>query len=127
MDVMIKKIEVTEHIDLLLYEGSNESGGCYISIKHSAKMMNMEGEVIVTPSDVPKLMQALASAAIELSSRGYYNLGFEDAAAKKKPNTTDYIMGWHATEQGAKELAEASAKSKKRIAYIRSLNLGKQE
>jgi len=104
MEKVIKKIEVTEYIDLLLYEGTDKIGGCYISIKHSAKMKGMDGEIIITPSDVPKLVQALTDAAVELLSRGYYLIGKKDGAEARKQDYFSLLEKYYATEEGKKEL-----------------------
>lgn len=127
MEQMVKRFKVTEHLDLELYEGTDEIGGCYISIKHSAKMRNMEGEVIIPPVDVPKLLQALGNAAIELTTRESYFIGFDTAREGKKKDAHLYIMGYHQTSHGSKELSEAAENQKNRLAYIRLLNLGKKE
>lgn len=127
MEQMIKRFKVTDHINIELWEGTDEIGGCYISIKHSAKMRNMEGEVIITPVDVPKLLQALASASIELTTRQCYSLGFDTAMEGNKNDPHLYIEGYHQTPHGAEVLKQAAANRTERIAYIRSLNLDKQE
>lgn len=112
MEQMIKRFKVTDHIDLELYEGTDEIGGCYISIKHSAKMRNMEGEVIITPVDVPKLLQALASASIELTTRQCYSLGFDTAMEGNKNDPHLYIEGYHQTPHGAEILKQALVTAK---------------
>jgi hypothetical protein len=127
MEQMIERIKVTDHIDLELYEGTDDIGGCYISIKHSIKMRDMEGEVIITPVDVPKLLQALASAAIKLTSRECYSIGFETAQEGDKNDPFIYIGGYHQTASGAEVLKQAGANRTKRLAEIRSMNLGKKE
>jgi len=83
MDVITKRIKATEHLDLLLHEGTDDPTGCYIAIKHRERIRDLEGEVMIIPSDVPQLLQSLAVAAMELTAKGYYSLGSQDGAAQK--------------------------------------------
>lgn len=82
MDRLVKTIRATDHLDLLVYEGTDEPGG-YITIKHSIPIENMECQVIVIPADVPDLVKALTSAALELYLRGGYRLGEEGVEEDK--------------------------------------------
>lgn len=88
MDKLIDTIQATEEIDLLLYEAQDPTDGCYISIKHKPIPRGMPGEVFVAPANVPDLLQALANAALQLTSRGHYVAGYSDGS---KDGRTDML------------------------------------
>ncbi|WP_310598809.1 hypothetical protein [Desulfobulbus sp.] len=77
MDRLVRTVKATEHLDLLVYEGTEDAGG-YITIRHNAPIADLEGQVIVPPADIPDLVKSLVSAALELYVRGGYRLGEKD-------------------------------------------------
>lgn len=77
-DTLLKTILFADGLQLCLYESRNGDGGSYISIKHSVKVREMQGQVIIAPMVVPDLVKALTEAAMELERRAMYFAGKED-------------------------------------------------
>jgi len=86
MDRMIKMIKATKPLDVLIWENKEGTSG-YLSIKHKARISDTNNEVIVAIHDVPDLVKALTTAALELNLRGCllvgYKEGFDDGEEEK--------------------------------------------
>jgi hypothetical protein len=77
-DISKRTIPVTSDLSVTLYEHVDPREGSYISIKHNTAKRNMEGEVLIGPSDVPAMIKALTEAALELSSSSYWYTGYDN-------------------------------------------------
>ena len=77
-DKLVKIIPASSGLWLWLYEAADQSGGSFISFRHTAKVRDMPGEIIITPGDIPEIVKALTSAALELERRAMYYAGVSD-------------------------------------------------
>lgn len=77
-DKLVKIIPASAGLWLWLYEAADQSGGSFISFRHTAKVRDMPGEIIIAPGDIPEIVKALTSAALELEGRGMYYAGISD-------------------------------------------------
>ena len=66
-DIVLKTIQATEDIAVILYEQAEHSGFYHISIKHTPTRTDMPGEIIIPPGQTPSLIKALTEAALELT------------------------------------------------------------
>ncbi len=78
MDILIDEIDVLENLTIRLFEDRKRDGGNYISIKHKENVTDMQGEVLLPPCNVPKLIKALTEASAKLENRSMYFAGHLD-------------------------------------------------
>ena len=82
-DKLVKIIPACRGLWLWLYEATDQSGGSFISIQHTSKVRDMPGEIIISPGDIPEVVKALTSAAIELQGRGMYCAGISGSQSDR--------------------------------------------
>ena len=66
-DIVIKTIQATDDIAVILYEQAAHRGYYHISIKHTPTRTDMPGEIMLSPGDTPALVAALTEAALKLT------------------------------------------------------------
>lgn len=66
-DIVLKTIQATDDIAVILYEQTEHRGFYHISIKHTPIRTDMPGEIMLAPSHTPALVKALTEAALQLT------------------------------------------------------------
>jgi len=81
-DIVIKTIQATDDIAVILYEQRDHRGFYHISIKHTPTRTDMPGEVILSPGDTPAMVKALTEAALQLTLFTGLNGGKENSTGE---------------------------------------------
>lgn len=82
MDILIEEIDVLENYKICLYESRTRDGGTYLSIKHNENVIDMQGEILLSPCKVPELIKALIEAVVKLERRSMYFSGYRHGKDK---------------------------------------------
>jgi hypothetical protein len=66
-DILLKTIQATDDIAVILYEKADHPTYYHITIKHTPLPTDMPGEVMISPGDTPALIKAITEAALQLT------------------------------------------------------------
>jgi len=78
MDILIEEIDVLENYKICLFESRTRDGGTYLSIKQNENVIDMQGEILISPCNVPELIKALIEVVVKLEGRSMYFSVYQD-------------------------------------------------
>jgi len=76
---------VSENLKVVIEEGENRGDCCLLKIKHTPTPRDMNGEILLPPCELPELIKALTSAALDATLRDNCLAGHADGSKKQSP------------------------------------------
>ena len=99
MKLYQREYPATENHKVIAEAGEGEDECYMIKIQHLLKPRGMNGEVIIAPAELPDLIKALTSAAIDATIHDSYLMGHADGTEEMIPVAVDAIERFKAKTQ----------------------------
>ncbi len=114
MDTIYKEYQPTKDLKIVIESPDQGAGASIIKLQHTPTPSNMPGEIILAPSQLPDIIKALTSAALDATFRDTYLLGHGDGCDAIAPELHKALDKYYATEEGKKAWPKVQAELKRK-------------